>query len=327
MHIPADVTGCTPATTPHSLSSTTAAHLSAGGTFICNTCHASTAPLVVNAIATNNSECSACHPAGGDHLAQHNTTTPASCQGSGCHMAETNLVPIHLAIGCQGCHASPTHSWSPRSPPANKNCSACHPARMSRCTPRPSGDLPGLRLPRTGHQPRPDPHRDRLRRLPQLDRPARDSGDHGRQHRVRRLPSRPARAAAARHHRSGRPARARAATHRPPTSSRSTPRSAAPAATRCDRPARDSRDPAGNTACAACHPARTATPPCTTQRVPAGCQGSGCHNQTNLIPIHTAIGCAGCHESTDPNVVGAIASGQQGLLGMPPGWRQPRCSP
>ena len=53
--------------------------------------------------------------------------------------------------------------------------------------------------------------------------------------------------------------------------------------------------------------------------MPAACQGAGCHNQTNLVPIHTAIGCAGCHESTDPNVVGAIATGNKDCGACHPG--------
>ena len=37
-------------------------------------------------------------------------------------------------------------------------------------------------------------------------------------------------------------------------------------------------------------------------------RGRGCHNQTNLVPIHLAIGCEGCHSSADPLVVNAIAT-------------------
>ena len=236
MHTPADVTGCTPCHNPSLTVEHNGRTPDAGGPFTCNTCHESTAPLVVNAIATGNSACDACHPAGGGHIVQHETTTPVSCQGAGCHN-QTNLVPIHLAIGCEGCHSSADPLVVNAIATNNKNCSACHPAPHAAVHDHDGArDLPGRGLPRPGHQPGADPHRDRLCGLP-----------------------------------------------------------------------RESTDPlviaaitAGNTACVACHPAPHG-PPLHDTTVPATCQGAGCHAPaTNLVPIHTAIGCAGCHASTNP---------------------------
>jgi len=61
----------------------------------------------------------------------------------------------------------------------------------------------------------------------------------------------------------------------------------------------------GNSGCDACHVGGHVGQHETT--VPAACAGSGCHSGTNLSPIH-ADDCAGCHDSTDPDVVLAIAT-------------------
>ena len=170
IHIPADVTGCTPC---HN-SSLTVEHNGrtpdAGGSFICNTCHDSTAPLVVNAIATSNSACDACHPAGGGHVVQHETTTPVSCQGAGCHN-QTNLVPIHLAMAAKDATRPPTHSWSTRSPRTTRTARPVIQHHVSGPHHDGARDVPGLGLPRPGHEPGADPHRDRLRGLPRVDEP------------------------------------------------------------------------------------------------------------------------------------------------------------
>jgi len=65
----------------------------------------------------------------------------------------------------------------------------------------------------------------------------------------------------------------------------------------------------GDKDCNTCHPAPHA-PPLHDTTVPVTCQGSGCHAAaTNLTPIHSVIGCAGCHGSSDPAVAGAITAG------------------
>ncbi len=185
MHIPADVTGCTPC---HD-SSLTIEHNGrtpdAGGTFVCATCHGSTDPAVVGAIAASNSACSACHPgADAGHVATHDTVTPAvSCQDVGCHPG-TNLLPIHSALTCAQCHESSNPIVISAIAAGDKQCATCHPSAET---------------------------------------------DHVAFH-------------------------------------------------------------------------QTATPAVT-------CQDPGCHPGTNLLPIHSALTCAQCHESSDPAVSGAIAAG------------------
>ncbi len=74
----------------------------------------------------------------------------------------------------------------------------------------------------------------------------------------------------------------------------------------------------GDTDCYACHadPGHEALHDTT---VPPSCEGSGCHAGTNLVPIHSTLDCAGCHSSTDPDVVGAIANGDKDCASCHPG--------
>ena len=127
LHTPADVTSCTPC---HN-SSLTVEHMNrtptGGGAFECITCHQSADPLVVAAISTRNSACSACH-AGAGHATAHTFTAdsdvvPAGNEGCtnsgpGCHgmdATRSNFVAYHPTAGCTtgACHTSPSKA-SPR---------------------------------------------------------------------------------------------------------------------------------------------------------------------------------------------------------------------
>ena len=63
----------------------------------------------------------------------------------------------------------------------------------------------------------------------------------------------------------------------------------------------------GDLNCVSCHPT-TDHEPLHDTTVPVGCTGTGCHNATNLVPLH-ADDCATCHASTDQAVIDAIAAG------------------
>jgi hypothetical protein len=93
----------------------------------CSTCHQSTDPNVVNAIATGNKNCSACHPTV-NHMTVHEpVTVPPNCSGTGCH-AGTNLIPIHSNSTCATCHSSTDPNVVNAIATHNKNCVACHPS-------------------------------------------------------------------------------------------------------------------------------------------------------------------------------------------------------
>ena len=72
---------------------------------------------------------------------------------------------------------------------------------------------------------------------------------------------------------------------------------------------------AGNTACAACHSLSSGHEALHTTTVDPACSGSGCHSGTSLTSIHinagTALTCDSCHKSADPDVVGAISTGDK----------------
>ena len=62
-------------------------------------------------------------------------------------------------------------------------------------------------------------------------------------------------------------------------------------------------------------PSHRATRRCTPPPSIAACAGNGCHTGTSLTSIHinsnTALTCDSCHESTDPDVVAAISTGDK----------------
>ena len=71
---------------------------------------------------------------------------------------------------------------------------------------------------------------------------------------------------------------------------------------------------AGDKRCATCHPTTDHAAIHVTATPAAPCQASGCHPGTNLLPIHSAITCAGCHQSSNPLVTGAIAAADKRCL-------------
>jgi hypothetical protein len=95
----------------------------------CNTCHMSTAAAVVNAIAGNNKNCSACHGQA-DHESMHVSGLDSSCRS--CHKAA--LTGEHLAnattagknFNCDTCHASTEKGKKRAIAMNNLNCAACH---------------------------------------------------------------------------------------------------------------------------------------------------------------------------------------------------------
>ncbi len=127
-HIKADVTACAPChvsdiTVEHARRDT-----DAGQALTCLTCHTSTDPAVVGAIASGNSACSACH-ADTSHGSLHDTTVSPSCAGADCHTG-TNLVGIHInagtTLGCESCHASADPDVVDAIETGDKDCTACH---------------------------------------------------------------------------------------------------------------------------------------------------------------------------------------------------------
>ena len=228
----------------------------------CATCHESPDPNVTGAIAAHDKTCATCHPASsiGDppHVSLHEPAiVPAECSGSGCH-AGTNLLPIHPDLSCATCHESPDPNVTGAIAADDKTCATCHPASSI-------GDPPHVSL----HEPAIVPAE------------CQGSGCHSG---TNLLPIHPDLSCATCH---------------------------------------ESPDPnvtgaiaAGDKTCATCHPASSiGDPPHVSLHepaiVPPECQGSGCHAGTNLLPIHSALTCADCHESTDPNVTGAIAAGDK----------------
>ena len=119
-----------------------AVHLSGSG-LTCNTCHSSTDPEVVAAIAAKSLACSGCHTEQGVdyHLGfqvLHVSPTDA-CTGAGCH-AETRLVETHApyvgptgrypayADTCALCHLNTDLVRVPEG--ATAECADCHPDRV-----------------------------------------------------------------------------------------------------------------------------------------------------------------------------------------------------
>jgi len=82
---------------------------------------------------------------------------------------------------------------------------------------------------------------------------------------------------------------------------------------------------AGDKRCATCHPTAQADHAALHDTVlPAvSCQDVGCHAGTNLLPIHSALTCAECHQSPDTVVTGAIAAGDKRCATCHPGGAHP----
>jgi hypothetical protein len=92
----------------------------------CGICHDSINSTVVNAIATHNRNCSACHTFA-DHTAQHTVTRTDSCVGPACHVASNaNLTTLHPT--CATCHdASLRQAVKDAISGHDRTCAACHP--------------------------------------------------------------------------------------------------------------------------------------------------------------------------------------------------------
>ena len=120
---PADVTGCESC---HD-ASLTIEHKDrtpdAGGAFDCETCHASTDPLVTAAIAAGTSACVACHPGAG-HLDAHISTTAdnalagttevcGECHDADVQVEHAKATSTSAAAGCVACHPAPRDTLSP----------------------------------------------------------------------------------------------------------------------------------------------------------------------------------------------------------------------
>jgi hypothetical protein len=111
-HARADVSACTPC----HVSDITVEH--ARGGLTCLTCHQSTDPAVVAAIASHQTACPACHP-GATHPdadAKHEAAV-VKCIGSGCHSGQ--LPDLH-GSQCSGCHTTA----------GVEACITCHPGQI-----------------------------------------------------------------------------------------------------------------------------------------------------------------------------------------------------
>jgi hypothetical protein len=98
----------------------------------CDSCHKSTDPKVVAAIAGHDKDCTACHDQG--HTTVHDTTGQEDCSGSNCH-ASSNLLSVHInsrtTLTCQTCHSSTDPNVVAAIGAGNTACSACHSAAHS----------------------------------------------------------------------------------------------------------------------------------------------------------------------------------------------------
>ncbi|MDO8880110.1 MAG: hypothetical protein Q7W44_04830, partial [Coriobacteriia bacterium] len=91
----------------------------------CATCHGSTDPAVVAAIAAGELECLACHGEdAGDHLALHDSDLSAFC--ADCH--EPNLIDEHDGYDCAACHSSTEQDVVDAIAAGDLACTACHDA-------------------------------------------------------------------------------------------------------------------------------------------------------------------------------------------------------
>lgn len=112
-----------------------------GKAYDCNTCHANTDPVVVQAIVNKDKNCGACHKSAVNHDALHSTTLiDANCTTvSGCHkqsltqehlnnpVTQTNQVtgqPKNWT--CDTCHANVKPNVVGAIASGNMHCAACH---------------------------------------------------------------------------------------------------------------------------------------------------------------------------------------------------------
>jgi hypothetical protein len=76
---------------------------------------------------------------------------------------------------------------------------------------------------------------------------------------------------------------------------------------------------AGDKRCATCHPTADHAALHVTADPAVACQASSCHPGTNLLPTHSTGACAGCHQSSNPAVIAAIAAGDKRCATCHPG--------
>jgi len=123
-HLRANVSTCKPC----HVSSILVEHNRAG--FTCQTCHDSTDPNVIAAIASDSSQCASCHK-NADHAQFHTTDVTPECAGADCHVG-ADLTSIHINSGttltCNTCHASADANVLGAITGHNRQCTACHSA-------------------------------------------------------------------------------------------------------------------------------------------------------------------------------------------------------
>ncbi len=123
IHAPADVSDCRPC----HVSALTVEH--AQYALNCLSCHYSTAPAVVSAVAAGDSSCAGCHDLGVAHPGHHATEVPVACTGPGCHVG-TDLAALHVneqtPLGCASCHRSDNTDVAAAISADVTDCFACH---------------------------------------------------------------------------------------------------------------------------------------------------------------------------------------------------------
>ncbi|WML46060.1 hypothetical protein [Neobacillus sp. PS3-40] len=89
----------------------------------CNTCHKSSNPKVVKAIADKNTACSSCHT-NLDHESLHTSQLEDNC--SGCHNKVLSTEHVKRGQTCDTCHKSTDQKVITAITNKDKTCSACH---------------------------------------------------------------------------------------------------------------------------------------------------------------------------------------------------------
>lgn len=95
----------------------------------CNTCHSSTNPQVVNAIAQKNTLCTACHSEihpnpGTYHTSSYVANPQVDC--SKCHNNDLTLEHSNRGLNCNTCHSSTNAKVLDAISNKQTNCDACH---------------------------------------------------------------------------------------------------------------------------------------------------------------------------------------------------------
>ena len=93
--------------------------------FLCQTCHSSTDPVVLAAIAAWDATCDACHDLAGSHQAAHDggLAGTTGCDATGCHV--DNISTQHGGV-CATCHDSTDPLVIAAIATGDVTCDACH---------------------------------------------------------------------------------------------------------------------------------------------------------------------------------------------------------